>query len=572
MSSGTKSDMGGARGMLSQATPKVVTESAGPTMVLSPRQTEMDLLWRYYCCANYEGRRSDWDGKQALDKVEHESVATSGFVPPGFYDAGQTLPLKFRKPTAPYYLARVVVDRFTSLLFSARRHPRVISDDSDTEDWLVGFCEATRLWSKMLLVRTYGGAMGSVGMGFKFVSGEPVVEVHDPRWCTPEFIDRHTYVVKSLEKRYQFMDHVRDPVTGAWEEAWFWYRRVIDDQTDTVWERVPCTEHEEPRWNRLPRKAITHGYGFCPVVWLQNKPVEDSIDGDSDCHGIYDLITAIDALYAQANRGVIANSDPTLKIISDAEFDNVSKGSTNALQVEKGGDVAYMEITGTGAKSAVDLAEKLEEKALITARCFLDTNTGGPSRTASEVDHNYSNMIEQADVLREQYGEHGVKSLLKMVLKAAKGLGVTRSELQEDGTTAVVRHTVRLPKRQIVNDETGETTFVPRTMGAGEEVDLRWPSYFTPSFEAVLQAVQTAGLAKQYGLVDEEKATQYIAEYFQITNVREVVIKARLLADKMSEKFSEQAMSRAQNGGGAEAATGPASPPPPTSGPQAKAK
>jgi hypothetical protein len=431
----------------------------------------------------------------------------------------------------------------------------------------------------MLLARTYGGAMGSVGLGFKFVEGEPIVEVHDPRWCTPAFTDRHTGAVKSIEKRYQFVDHVRAPDTGEWEEVWYWYRRVIDDQTDTVWDRVLCEDGIEPKWNRLPNVEVKHNLGFCPVVWLQNQPMEDSIDGDSDCHGVYDLIETIDALYAQANRGTIANADPTLKIISDAEFDNVSKGSTNALQVEKGGDVAYMEITGTGAKAAVELAEHLEEKALITARCFLDTNTGGPSRTASEVDHNYSNMIEQADVLREQYGERGVKRLLVMVLKAAHKLGTRRSEVLPDGTSAIVRSVIKLPKRRVMNETTGETTFVQRELGAGEEIDLQWPSYFTPSFEAILQAVQASGLAKQYGLIDEEKATQFIAEYFKITNVREVVIQARLLAEKMAEKFSVQAIKRAQSGAGEDTVSNGDSkgglegkePPPPKMGPQAKA-
>jgi hypothetical protein len=329
-------------------------------------------------------------------------------------------------------------------------------------------------------------------------------------------------------------------------------------------------------WSRLPNVEVKHNLGFCPVIWLQNQPMEDAIDGDSDCHGVYDLIETIDALYAQANRGTIANADPTLKIISDAEFDNVSKGSTNALQVEKGGDVAYMEITGTGAKAAVELAEHLEEKVLITARCFLDTNTGGPSRTASEVDHNYSNMIEQADVLREQYGERGVKRLLLMVLKAAHKLGTRRSEVLPDGTSAIVRSVIKLPKRRVMNETTGETTFVQRELGAGEEIDLQWPSYFTPSFEAILQAVQASGLAKQYGLIDEEKATQFIAEYFKITNVREVVIQARLLAEKMAEKFSVQAIKRAQSGAGdsngdSKGGVEGKEPPPPKMGPQAKA-
>mgnify|MGYP003660623807 CR=1 FL=1 len=71
--------MGGTQGMLAQAAPKVVSETGkgGPTMPLNPRQQDLDMLWRYYCCANYDARKADWDGRAHLSKIEHEMVATA---------------------------------------------------------------------------------------------------------------------------------------------------------------------------------------------------------------------------------------------------------------------------------------------------------------------------------------------------------------------------------------------------------------------------------------------------------------------------------------------------------------
>jgi nucleoside-diphosphate-sugar epimerase len=65
------------------------------------------------------------------------------------------------------------VNRFTGLLFSERRHPRVRTlADPDTENWLEGFIDQTRLWAWMMFARTHGGSMGTTCVGFKFVEGD----------------------------------------------------------------------------------------------------------------------------------------------------------------------------------------------------------------------------------------------------------------------------------------------------------------------------------------------------------------------------------------------------------------
>jgi hypothetical protein len=528
MSSATKWKVGGVGKAIrsgQQPSPIQDQEISGPTNHLSPRQVELDRLWRYYRCTNYAGRKYDWNGHENVGHVEHDIIAHTGQMPPGFYDAGGSMvPLKYREPSTPFYLAKVIVNRFTSLLFSTKRHPQVEADDPMTEDWLNGFAEATRLWATMIKARAYGGAMGSVGLGFKFVRGKPFIEVYDPRWCTPEFSDRNLLTVKRFEKLYQFVQQVRN-LEGEWEDKWFWYRRVINDQRDVVWPKVEVKANEEPRWERERSVIYEHNFGFCPVVWIQNQQVDDDIDGDADCHGVFSLIDRIDQLWSQADRGTIANCDPSVVLSSDSSFDEIKKGSGNALHVEKGGSVQYMEMSGGGIEKAMALAEKLEEKAETVARVMLDRNEGGPSRTVEEVEHNYSSMIEQADILREQYGEKGVKTLFEMVLRAVRSMDSPRIDRTGE-VPRIVKTSVRLPKKRVIDEETGETTgWQERAIGQGEQIELNWPQYFTPGGETVTKSVEAAAKAKESFLIDQEHATGYVAEYFGVENKAEMIKK-----------------------------------------------
>jgi hypothetical protein len=846
MSSATRVDMNATRNLIGGL--QVVNEGDGPTDHLSPRQRELDRLWRYYRCTNYEGRKYDWDGRENLDHLEHESFAMQGTTPPGYYDAGgATTPLKFRKPTAPYYLGRVIPDRFTGMLFGRKRRPRVTVDDPKTEDWLLGFAQATRFWSQWIKARTFGGGMGTTCVGFAFRKGRPSVEVHDPRWCFPEFSDRATHELRKLEKRYQYPDEVKNG-DGEWETKWFWYRRVIDAETDTVWPRVPVEGNQEPVWTQYPSNKVTHGFGEVPAVWIQNQPVDDDIDGDPDCHGIYEQIEEIDALWSQAGRGTKANCfgcetqfvtehgvrsfdqfrhgdevvvlthegtwkrakvlsygnqtlvtvtmqrgtrgrpvavrvtrdhcwlledgedstnlqvgdrllaaprmfsefdydyasveeqaawrlgfawgdgsqagagirirlcgekrrfaarfkragchvrypawaggdasvripnaqkvlpdegvplnmlrafvrgyvdadgtvgahgsgrwkriqatgtvsiefirwafpavglyitaeapvtgsttygprsaetvrfelnenasrhgnsawrvtaidadgpvetvwclsvaddrsfvlpfgvatrncDPTLEINSNLEFEEgLRKGSENAIQVEMGGKVGYLEMNGAGIEKAVTIAEKLEEKPLTVARCVLDRNEGGTARSPDEVEHNYSAMIDQADILREQYGELGIQRLLEKVLRAARKMMVGSIEPglrvvgQPEPNPKVVRQTIKLPKRkQVIDEAEGTFEYVERELGDGEQVELVWPDYFTPSSAEIAAVVDAAGKAKtMYGILDLQHAVGAVASYFHVENVAALVKK--LQDDAAAQQQAQQAM------------------------------
>lgn len=524
--------MGYADALMSSLTPwtkvdvqDLPVEAGGEATWLSDRQKRLCRLYEHFRAESYDARTTDWDGLPVADAEQGDAIARQGVLPPGFEMSSAQMsevPLRYRKPCAPVALGRAVPMKLTSMLFGAKKHPKIACDDPATEDWLTGWAEAVRLWSKMKQARNLGGAMGSVGVGYKFVKGKPIVEIHDPRWTTPTFLDRGELVVERIDKRYQFSEQVRTP--EGYETIWFWYRRVIDAQHDIIWPKVRVQDGEEPNWQRERFDGVKHGYGWCPVVWIQNTEVDDAVDGDEDLHGAWPLVESIDMLNSQARKGTIANCDPRGWIASDSQFDAIVRG--NFTQFEKGGQMGFLELTGSGIEMARKLRDDCVEQLCTVARVALDRNEGGPSRTVEEVEHVYSSMIERCDELREQYGELGVKRLMDMVLASAR-IHLQQRKLTdvETGVTRLVRGTIRLPRRRVRDENTGQLVWLERQLGSGEQIELRWPRYYTPSQASVGEAVSAAAAAKQAGLVDAKHATEYVAEDFQVENVQEMLAK-----------------------------------------------
>lgn len=515
----------------------------------SPRQQRLNQLWAFYRCQQYDNRSLRWDGTKVEAPLEREAISSMGYIPPGFVDAGgggSALPLRYRRPTAPYNLSKVIVDRFTGLLFSEQRHPTfAVAENPDAEEFLEKLADASRVWAAMIQARNYGGAQGTVAIGFSYVDGAPVVEVHDPRWLYPDFSDRIALKLRRLEKRFQYPVDVQNPDTGVWEEKAFWYRRTWDKDADVVYQPVEVGDGEEPDWREASR--VNHGLGFVPVVWVQNLPVMEDIDGDPDCHGIYDLIESHDALVAQSYKALIANCDPTAVITSDAEnLGSITIGSDNALKLPAGSDAKWMEHTGEGPKATLELAHSLREMALEVAQCVLEQDNQAAPPTATEINRRYSSMLSRGDILREQYGQKAVLPLMMMMAKAAEILG-------EPKTTEA-----GIERQGIVLGTSKDLFVVPAgLLDGGEPVKLQWPPYFEPSLDDVTKASQAATTAFTGKLIDRKHAVQYIAPFFDVQNVQELVDQL----DQEQQQADQQMMDMMNNGGGQQPPPGDDDPP-----------
>ncbi len=485
-------------------------------MGLSERQLELNRYLSFYATTQYDSRQVTWDGRKVLSPIERESIARSTVMPMGFYDPGgmfDEMPLSMRLPVAPYHLVRVVVNRFTGLLFAAGKHPQVrAAGDPQLQSWVEGLVSAARLWIRLAHARCLGGAMGSVGVSFRFRNGKPLIEAHDPRWCTPEFLDVATGEISALEIRYQYPREVRRP-DGILDTEPYWYRRTIDEEQDIVYAPAPVGEGDEPLWQ--VQSGGAHGCGECPAVWIRNTPTQEC-DGEPDCLGIFEAQEAIDRLLSQADQGAVENADPTLGIFSDDwKQDSVKKGSRNALKAEKGAASQYIEMSGTGVDTALKVADVHRRNALEVAQIILDSEINEGTMTATEVERRYSPMHERGDLFREQYGESGAKPLLGKIIRAIIAM---RSAVNMDPATGL-----RLVPQVVLPPAVrpGQPP-APREMPAGltsfsdDQLELAWPEWIKRGPSDAQSASGAVASARTARVIDQQSAVEYLAPFFGI--------------------------------------------------------
>ena len=492
---------------------------------LSQRQVELNRLYSYARAAQHETCAMDWDGSPHPTAVDREGIVSSSFLPQGWKDPGgnlDALPLRYRRPSVPCYLGKVIPTRFTALLFSEQQHPQWKAPGfPETEAWVEAVSTTYGLWSKMALVRDMGGGMGTAIFGFKIIKGRVMFEEFDARWCFPTFDPADPGQLEMLEVRYMFPQESLDTFTGKWREDKFWYRRIIDKKVDCLWKpQLVGDGTQEPNWKDPSTVAsmVEHGFGVVPVEWVQNVEVTGDIDGDPDCHGCYDYFDRIGELDSQSHKGAVRNADPTATISSDGNFAEVKMGSDSVIKLEKGGTAGFLETQGSAVKAASEEADRLRGKALEIAECVMpeqDDREGGPV-TATEMVKKTAAMYAKASRMRQQYGK-AVASLMGKLVRAAQKL---------DQATAVgdqiVRQTINLPPK-MDGQKRGAYTLDPVQ---DVQLKLEWPPFAEPTPGDTLQTAQATVLLTGSGIITKKTATRKVAPHYNIEDVDAEVAQA----------------------------------------------
>jgi len=523
---------------------------------LSPRQQELGWKLSWLHGQQYATYQYEWDGSRALD-LQMVWTAPQD-VPPGFIDmTGSDYPLRARRPIAPYQIAQQVFSQFTSMLFGEDTHPRVqVFGDPEGDDFCQGLIEGARLWSRMGEARDYGGACGAVAMSFRFHQGEPRIEVHNPVWANPTFLEgrEDLYELSALELRWQVPLEVklpgRDQSRDPYRTLYAWRRRVIDAESDTTFHLVWCGDEvrepvrvngelvfpsggEEPDWSdpQLVKLQIQHGLGECPAVWIPNLAAVDGEPyGKGDIDGNHALIREIDELNSAATFGIRANCDPSVVFEGTNQIpDGIKKGSNYPMAVPQG-SVKYLEMTGSGTTAAAERVREIRQNFLDSVECVLTTQTpeGGKPMTATEVIQQWGPMLRKVARLREQYGEYGVKPLLRKMLRAAV-------LLSSRGTRVVV------PPKQVKlrgEPDTFEPRLVPTALPDSIYLHLQWPRPIKPTLAEISQAVTAIVAVKQASLIDLDSAVRFLAQFFEIENVDAVI--DELEAQQMEAQLAGQ--------------------------------
>lgn len=339
---------------------------------------------------------------------------------------GEYIPLRQRRPSVRYALCRIVVEDSVALLFSEGHFPTILSADRAVRDFLADLAQETRL-NEAMTDAAIRGSVGSVAILLRVLRGRIFFSVLETTFLAPKWDVEAPDTLQSVTEKYKVSGwlladqgySVADP------EADYWFMRRWDAGAETwfvPWPVgssmvIPQIDHE---------RSVRHELGFVPIVWIRNLPGASASGGDMDgaCTFRAAIETSIEIDYqlSQAGRGLKYSSDPTLLIKEPASSDaEMIKGAGNALVVSEKGDAKLLEIGGTAAGAVIDYVRTLRELAIES----IHGNRADASRLTAAASGRALELMQQgliwlADNLRISYGEGGLLTLARMVLRVAQ--------------------------------------------------------------------------------------------------------------------------------------------------------
>jgi hypothetical protein len=476
-------------------TPESLTFSAQKA-VNSSAYLRLTHCQRYYACSQHDAKRYDFDGRmiQAGSDWQTLSQPFLSMAKSDYY-----VPLKKRRPSAPYRIGRKIVNSFTNMVFGEGRFPDVVvSGDEDTQEFVKALIEETKLELKMSQLRTLGGSVGKAGLSWCYHDGLPYVQVHNGKNIyVHEWASKHRNIPKHVTEVYQYpKTHWDSEKKRLVTELW-WHRQDWTLTADVVYEDCKVQGSAEPQWVIDESATAIHNDGFCHFVYVENLPAIEGNDGITDYDGVYEQMDMIDMLMSVIARGGINNLDPTLKLKMDPEIIDgggsfqISKGSDNAIVTGKDGDASYLELGGTSITSGLQLYETMRQQVLETTECVIpDPDKIAAAGTSSvALKMLYAPMLGKCGNLRTQYGD-AILELLRQMLTVAQRMYEPKVEQDEGGEEVEVVSTLQLKDvtwDEPILDEEGnpsgeyETKSRPQHPGECQSLELSWGPYFNPT-------------------------------------------------------------------------------------------
>lgn len=519
----------------------------------SERSRLLDRRQAYYSCSQHDWKQYDFDGRliQQGNPLLGQPLLMS--EPSNWY-----VPLKTRRPSAPYRLPRAIVDAFTNLIFGYQRWPTVrCPGDPDTEEFVRAVVEVTKLRTLMVRARALGGSCGTTGLSWRISKGVPRIRVHAAKHIyVHAWADRELLMPGHVTEIYRFPRDEWDDQKKQFTRNWYWFRHDWTPVADVAFREIKADPGVDPAWIIDEENSYRHDDGFCHFVWVQNLPTDsEDIDGVPDYEGLYENFDALDLLNSVLVRGTTLNLDPTLILKLDPEIvalHGIKKGSDNSLSVGLAGDARYMELQGSSVQVGTTLFTKMREAALEVAQCIIpDPNQIGAAGTSSvALKVVYAPMLGKADVLREQY-EGAMRTLLTQITISARrqmdGPPVVLTD--DEGNETEMEPTIELPPRMVtvdVLDEQGNPTgekqerAVPVRPGPSSRLVFDWGDYFLPTPSDQQQTASTLSAMVTGNLLSQESGADLASRVVRIDPRADWA----LLQKEKAQKAAEQAQAQ----------------------------
>ena len=414
---------------------------------------------------------------------------------------GEYIPLRLRKPSVRYALARVVVEDSVALLFSEGHFPTIDCEDLDIRAILADVVKECRL-NEVMVDAAIRGSVGSVALLMRVLRGRLFVSGMDTLYLTPAFDPLEPDTLKSVTERYKVAGTVlaADGYEIADPSAQYWFMRVWDTRWERWFEPMPVGTSAPAVEDHS--RSVRHGLGFVPIVWIRNLPGGDQVDGACTFRAAIDTSIEIDYQLSQAGRGLKYSSDPTLLIKEPAGIDGAMvRGGANALVLSEKGDARLLEIGGTASQAVIEYVRTLREFALESVH----GNRADASRLSAAASGKALELMSQglvwlADNLRVSYGEGGLLALVRMILRASH------------------QFKLRVQGREV------------EALDANARLSLIWPRWFAQNAQDREADARTLATLAQSRQISQETAIKSIADSYDIADVSEEI--RRIEAEK----------------------------------------
>jgi hypothetical protein len=408
--------------------------------------------------------------------------------------SGEYIPLRLRRPSVRYAMARIITEDSVALLFSEGHFPTIDSPDRTTRDTIAALVKATRL-NEVMIDAALRGSIGSVAILLRVLAGRPFFSAMDTVNLTPAWRPDAPDTLAAVTERYKLPGSAF--ITAGYTlpdlGATYWFTRRWDDTTETWYLPQLITDTTPPTPD--PARSVTHGLGFVPIIWVRNLPgpswTEDPADGACTFRAAIETSIEIDYQLSQTGRGLKYSSDPTLLIKEPAGIEgDMIRGAGNALIVSERGDAKLLEIGGTASAAVIEYVRTLREFALESVH----GNRADASRLSAATSGRALELMNQgllwlADNLRISYGEGALLALARMLLRVGH-----QYRLRLAGTD--------LPK-----------------LDPSVPLSLIWPRWYPPTAEDRQHDAQTLATLTSSGLLSPETAIKSLADTYDIEDI-----------------------------------------------------
>jgi len=403
---------------------------------------------------------------------------------------GEYVPLRQRRPSVRYPLARIVVDDSVSLLFGDGHFPAVDSSDGRVRTALADLARESGL-NAVMLDAGRAGSIGSVAVWFRVLRGRPFFNVVNTKFLTPEWDPQEPDRLLRVTERYKVQGGVLAArgYLDCEPSGLYWFMRQWDDDAESWFVPLPVSSPVLPP-ELDEARSVRHGLGFVPIAWIRNLPGGDEIDGACTFAPAIETGIEIDYQLSQAGRGLKYSSDPLLLIREPAAPDGeMVRGGGNALLVGPGGDAKLLEINGTAALAVIEYVRTLREYALEGVhgnRASADRLSAAQSGRALELMN--QGLIWLADRLRVSYGA----ALLQLAAMVVRASNVFPLRIQGQ---------------------------VLEPLDEAARLSLKWPRWVVPGADDRNRDAQTLSTLTEAGLLSRQTAVTSIADVYDIEDV-----------------------------------------------------